>query len=66
MASATEVRGRLPKLIDQRGIIAELGVTRAAADRIMCLVPKVHVPGLRKVYVKREDVLRLLEDGTRQ
>lgn len=66
MASATEVRGRLPKLIDQRGIIDELGVSRAAAERIMCLVPKVHVPGLRKVYVRRDDVLRLLEEGTRR
>ncbi len=28
-------------------------------------VPKVHVPGLRKVYVMREDVVRVIEDGTR-
>jgi hypothetical protein len=56
----------LPRLIDQRGIAEELGVTRAAAERIMCLVPKVHVPGLRKVYVRRDDVLRVLDEGTRR
>lgn len=63
-------RGRdvaqLPRLIDQRGITDELGVTSAAAEKIMRQVPKVHVPELRKVYVKRDDVLRLIEDGTRR
>lgn len=56
----------LPRLIDQRGIADELGVTRAAAERIMQQVPKVHVPGLRKVYVKRDDVVRMIEEGTRR
>lgn len=59
-------RSTLPRLIDQRGIVDELGITRAAAEKIMRLIPKVHVAGLRKVYVKRDDVLRLLEEGTRQ
>lgn len=59
-------RSTLPRLIDQRGIVDELGVTRAAAEKIMRLIPKVHVAGLRKVYVRRDDVLRLLEDGTRR
>jgi hypothetical protein len=27
--------------------------------------PKVHVPGLRKVYVRRDDVRQLLDNGTR-
>jgi hypothetical protein len=57
---------RLPRLIDQRGIADELGVTKAAAEKIMRLIPKVHVAGLRKVYVKRDDVLRVIEDGTRR
>jgi hypothetical protein len=65
-ASVRGSRSALPRLIDQRGIVDELGVTRAAAEKIMRLVPKVHVAGLRKVYVKRDDVLRLLEEGTRQ
>jgi hypothetical protein len=56
----------LPRLIDQRGIAEELGITRAAAERIMYLVPKVHVPGLRKVYVRRDDILRVLDEGTRR
>jgi len=62
----TLLRAQLPRLIDQRGIAEELGVTRAAAEKIMRLVPKVHVTGLRKVYVKREDVLHVIEDGTRR
>jgi hypothetical protein len=64
--SVRGTRSQLPRLIDQRGIVDELGVTRAAAEKIMRLIPKVHVAGLRKVYVKRDDVLRLLEEGTRQ
>ena len=56
----------LPRLIDQRGIADELGVTRAAAETIMRQIPKVHVPGLRKVYVKRDDVVRIIEEGTRR
>lgn len=66
---ATTVRDSrqwLPRLLDQRGIAEELGVTRAAAERIMQQVPKVHVKGLRKVYVKRDDVMRMLEEGTRR
>lgn len=55
----------LPRLIDQRGITEELGVTRAAAEKIMRQVPKVHIPGLRKVYVKRDDIVRVIEEGTR-
>ena len=27
---------------------------------------KVQIPGLRKVYVKRSDVLRLLQEGTQR
>jgi len=65
-AATSGARSPLPRLIDQRGIVDELGVTRAAAEKIMRLVPKVHVTGLRKVYVKRDDVLHLLEEGTRQ
>jgi len=55
----------LPRLIDLRGISEELGVTRAAAEKIMRQVPKIHVPGLRKVYVRRDDILRMIEEGTR-
>ena len=57
---------RLPRLLDQRGITDELGVTRAPAEKIMRQVPKVHVAGLGKVYVRRDDVLLLLNEGTRR
>jgi hypothetical protein len=45
-------------------LAAELGVTRAAAEAIMRLLPIVQVPDLRKVYVRRGDVLALLERYT--
>jgi hypothetical protein len=57
-------RDLLPQLLDSAGIQRELGVTRAAADAIMRQLPKVVVPGLRKVYVRREDVLRLVDQST--
>ncbi len=60
-----DVRSLLPRLIDQRGIADELGVTRSAAEKLMRQVPKVHIPGLRKVYVKRDDIVRVIEEGTR-
>jgi hypothetical protein len=55
----------LPKLIDRAGIQAELGVTRAAAEKIMRQLPKVAPPGLRKVYCRRADVERFVDESTR-
>jgi hypothetical protein len=55
---------RLPRLLDAKAIQAELGVTRAAAEAIMRKVPAVQIDGLRKVYVRRSDVARLLEEST--
>jgi hypothetical protein len=54
----------LPQLLDAKHLAAELGVTRAAAEKIMQSLPTVQVPGLRKVYVRRADVERLLERCT--
>lgn len=54
----------LPKLIDNAGLQRELGIKRAAADAIMQRVPKVTIPGVKKVYVKRTDVEQLLDDNT--
>jgi hypothetical protein len=56
----------LPQLLDAKHLAAELGVTRAAAEKIMQSLPIVQVPGLRKVYVRRPDVDRLLEACTFQ
>jgi len=49
----------LPQLLDAKHLAAELGVTRAAAEAIMRKLPKVEIDGLRKVFVRRADVLRL-------
>lgn len=54
----------LPQLIDCAGIQSELGVTEHAALAIMRQLPKVTIPGVRKVYVKRSDLLRLIDEST--
>jgi hypothetical protein len=54
----------LPELLDVKALRAELGITRAAAEAIMRRLPVVQFEGLRKVYVRREDVRRLLEERT--
>ena len=54
----------LPELLDAKGLMAELGVKRATADAIRCQRPVVQFERLRKVYVRRGDVRRLLEDRT--
>jgi hypothetical protein len=54
----------LPELLDAKAVMAELGVTRAAAEAIMRALPVVQFDGLRKVYVRRGDVAKLLEERT--
>jgi hypothetical protein len=54
----------LPQLLDAKHLAAELSISRAAAEKVMQSVPIVQIPGLRKVYVRRPDVERLLEDCT--
>ena len=54
----------LPTLLDRKTLGEELGVTRAVVDAIFRSVPVVALPGLRKPMVRREDVLRLLEEST--
>jgi hypothetical protein len=54
----------LPELLDAKRLQAELGVTRAAAEAVMRRLPVVQFPGVRKVYVKRTDVTRLIEEST--
>lgn len=63
---------KLPELIDRKGIQEEMGVSRAYAEAIMRAVPKVELdaPGrtgrpIRKVYVRRADVLAEVERRTR-
>ena len=59
-----QVSEPLPELLDAKHLAAELGVTRAAAEAIIRRLPVVQIPGLRKVYVRRGDVARLLEKHT--
>jgi hypothetical protein len=54
----------LPGLVDAKGLQAELGITRAAAETIMRQLPTVQFEDLRKVYVRRADVLALIEKRT--
>lgn len=54
----------LPELVDAKGLQAELGVTRAAAEAIMRRLPVVSIEGLRKTYVRRSDVAAYLEAHT--
>ena len=55
---------RLPELLDAKALQAELGVTRAAAEAIMRRLPIVAFEDLRKVYVRRADVARLVDART--
>ena len=54
----------LPELLDAKHLAAEIGVTRAAAEAIMRRLPVVSIEGLRKTYVRRDDVRRYLEQRT--
>jgi hypothetical protein len=54
----------LPELLDAKALKAELGVTRAAAEALMRRLPVVQIEGLRKVYVRRSDVSRYLDERT--
>jgi hypothetical protein len=55
---------KLPSLLDARHLAAELGVTRAAAEKIMRRLPVVKIDGLRKTFVRRADVANLLDACT--
>lgn len=54
----------LPGLMDAKALRLELGVTRAAAEAIMRRVPIIQIEGLRKVYVRRSDVVAYIEART--
>jgi hypothetical protein len=58
--------GRLPALLDCKAVMTELGITRAAAEKIMRQLDVIELTdaGLRKTYVKRADVHQLLDQHT--
>ena len=64
MRGAHSAERQLPGLIDCSGIMGELGITRAAAEKIMRGLPLVTFPELRKVYVRRDDLAQLIDTST--
>jgi hypothetical protein len=54
----------LPELLDAKGLQRELGVTRAVAEKLMRQLPIVQFAGIRKVFVRRSDVERLIAERT--
>ena len=54
----------LPELLDAKKLQVELGITRAAAEAIMRRLPVVQPDCVRKVFVKRSDVVAYIEAMT--
>ena len=53
------------KLITHSDLMREYGLSRHAADAVMRLVPKITLPGFRRVFVRRDVVeSRLRENET--
>lgn len=53
-----------PRLLDARALTEELGVKRDVAYAIMGRLPAVRIPGIRKTFVRREDLEALLAEST--
>ena len=54
----------LPQLLDRKTLAAEMGIPRSAIDAIFRVLDVVAFPDLRKSFVRREDVHRLIEEHT--
>jgi hypothetical protein len=63
-AQAGSCAPALPRLLDRKGLAAEMGLPRSVIDAVFRALPVVAIEGLRKPMVRREDVLRLLEEST--
>jgi hypothetical protein len=61
--SATQLLERDGALLT-RGDLAELGLTRTMVDAVFRALPVVVFPGSRRLAVRREDYLDLLEQST--
>jgi hypothetical protein len=67
MSSAAAQDKPKGSLMDCAAIAAELGVSRAAAEKIMRQIPaKISNPDIRKVWVRRRDVEKWVEENTRE
>jgi hypothetical protein len=58
------VSGPLPELLDRKTLAAETGLSRAGVDAVFRALDVVHLPGLRKPLVRREDAQRLIAEST--
>ena len=54
----------LPELLDCKRLQRELGITRAAAEKIMRALPLVQFEDLRKTFVTRASVLAYIKERT--
>lgn len=61
----TQAHPGLPRLVDRADLRADLGVSRAVADAIFRELPTVRVPGVRRCFVRAEDVARAIDRWTR-
>jgi len=64
MGDHAGVNDDLPQLLDCKGLQSELGVSRAVAEKIMRKLEIVQIEGIRKTFVRRVDVARLIEQST--
>jgi hypothetical protein len=54
----------LPRLMTTRQIMD--GITRAKAEAIIRRIPKQQIPGCRALLVRRDDVLRVLDQNLKE
>ncbi|MCY4088255.1 MAG: hypothetical protein OXG37_15555 [Actinomycetia bacterium] len=58
------MRAELPVLVTCQQLQQQLNVTQSAAYRLMRQLGTIRFPGSRRVYVRQEDVHRLIEEST--
>jgi integrase len=58
------VTDALPALLDRGQLARETGLSRAGVDAVFRALDVVHLPGLRKPLVRRQDVERLIVENT--
>jgi len=54
----------LPHLVDRQELRKEMGIPRSTIDAIYRLLPTLGFPGHKKRFVRRADVIDLIERGT--
>jgi hypothetical protein len=60
---AHELLGTPGALLDRRAL-AELGLQRRSIDKVFRELPVVALPGVRRAYVRADDVRRFLNENT--